>query len=106
MKLTDLKCRHAKPVAKPYKISDGQGLHLLIAPNGSKYWRMRYSYGGKNKCLALGVYPEVALLEAREKTFEARRQLREGNNPIQLKREKKLCAVEKTQNTFEIAARA
>jgi len=75
MKLTDLKCRHAKTAAKPYKITDGAGLHLLIAPTGNKYWRMLYSYGGKNKCLALGVYPEVALLEARERTLDARRQL-------------------------------
>ena len=106
MKLTDLKCRNTKPKEKPYKLSDGLGLHMLVMTNGSRYWRLKYSYGGKDRCLALGVYPEVSLSEAREKTYEARKHLREGNDPGQLKREKKLLAIDNTQNTFENASRA
>jgi hypothetical protein len=50
--------RNAKPQAKPYKVSDGKGLFLLVNPDGAKYWRMAYRFAGKQKTLALGVYPE------------------------------------------------
>lgn len=65
MALTDIKIRSAKPEAKAYKLTDGDGMFLLIHPNGSKYWRLRYRFGGKEKMLALGVYPEVLLADAR-----------------------------------------
>lgn len=61
MKLTDIACKTAQPSDKPKKLSDGFGLYLEIAPNGGKYWRMKYRYLGKEKRLAFGVYPEVTL---------------------------------------------
>ena len=70
--LTDTQCRK-KPTTKPYKISDGLGLYIEIRPNGSRYWRMKYRFAGKEKLLALGVYPDVSLEEAREKRNEARK---------------------------------
>ncbi len=59
MPLQDATVRTAKPEAKPYKIGDERGLFILVHPNGSKYWRMKYRIDGKEKLLALGVYPEV-----------------------------------------------
>jgi len=64
MALTDIKVRTAKPTDKQYKLTDGNGMHLLVHPNGSKYWRLQYRFGGKQKMLALGVYPEVSLADA------------------------------------------
>lgn len=70
MKLTDKKIKSLKPESKEYKVFDGSGLHILVHPNGSKYWRLRYRFNGKDKAaLALGVYPEVSILDTREKTF-------------------------------------
>ena len=64
MPLTATAAKVAKPKDKPYKLSDEKGLYLLINPKGAKYWRLKYRYGGKEKTLALGVYPEVSLAEA------------------------------------------
>ena len=61
MPLSDAKARNAKPRTKPYKISDGEGLFLVVMPSGSKYWRLKYFFAGKEKLLALGVYPDVSL---------------------------------------------
>ena len=66
-KLTDLKIRQAIPSNKVSKLSDGRGMYLLLHPNGSKYWRMDFRHQGKQKTLALGIWPEVSLREAREK---------------------------------------
>lgn len=65
MALTDIKVRTAKPTDKQYKLTDGSGMHLLVHPNGSKYWRLQYRFDGKQKMLALGVYPEITLADAR-----------------------------------------
>lgn len=73
MALTDAKIRAAKPTDKAYKLTDGTGMFLLVHPNGSRYWRLRYRILGKEKTLALGVYPEVSLSEARTKRDEARK---------------------------------
>jgi Arm DNA-binding domain len=70
MPLTELKVRNAKAAVKPVKMTDGNGIHLLITPNGSKYWRFQYRFGSKQKILALGVYPEVTLSEARQRFGE------------------------------------
>ncbi len=67
MSLTTKTCEAAKPALKPQKLTDGQGLYLEIMPTGSKYWRLKYRFAGKEKRLALGVYPEVSLVEARGK---------------------------------------
>ena len=66
MALTDTKIRQAKPKEKDYKLSDARGMFLLVTKNGAKYWRMKYRIGGKEKLLALGVYPEVTLKHARK----------------------------------------
>ena len=82
MALTDTTCKNTKPNAdKPRKLSDEKGLYLLINPNGSKYFRMDYRFGGKRKTLALGVYPQISLKQARDKRDEARSQLADGIDP-------------------------
>ena len=66
MKLSDTAVRKAKPEAKSYKMADGGGMYLEVMPTGSKYWRLKYRFGGKEKRLAFGVYPDVSLAQARE----------------------------------------
>ncbi|MZQ67831.1 Arm DNA-binding domain-containing protein, partial [Escherichia coli] len=90
MALTDAKIRAAKPTDKAYKLTDGAGMFLLVHPNGSRYWRLRYRILGKEKTLALGVYPEVSLSEARTKRDEARKLISEGIDPCEQKRAKKV----------------
>jgi hypothetical protein len=68
MPLSDLKIKKAKPREKPYKLADGGGLYLLVKPNGSKLWRQKYRYHGKERILAHGQYPDVSLSQARKKT--------------------------------------
>jgi hypothetical protein len=103
--LSDAKARNAKPATKPYKIADGEGLFLLITPSGGKYWRLRYFFGGKEKLLALGVYPDVNLAEARERRAQARKVLAAGNDPGEAKKEAKRLAIVKNANAFEVVAR-
>lgn len=111
MPLTDMKVRSAKPVEKQTKIFDGDGLFLLImppgkkTPNGSKCWRLKYRFGGKEKLLALGTYPEVSLSDARDKRSEARRQIAAGIDPGELRKTKKAALTEAALNTFEAIAR-
>lgn len=78
---------HSKRQAarKPCELSDGQGLHLLIEPNGSKLWRFRYQFDRKEKMLSLGTYPEIPLASARSKRDDARRLVAEGTDPSQQK---------------------
>jgi integrase len=83
---TDAEIRNAKPADRPYKLTVGDGLFLLIQPNGSKLWRMKFRYQGKERGLALGAYPEVRLGDARQKARAARRELEEGRNPAVEKR--------------------
>ncbi len=103
MALTDAKIRAAKPTDKAYKLTDGAGMFLLVHPNGSRYWRLRYRILGKEKTLALGVYPEVSLSEARTKRDEARKLISEGIDPCEQKRVKKV--VPDLQLSFEHIAR-
>ena len=103
MALTDAKIRAAKPDEKPYKLADSGNMFLLVHPNGSRYWRLRYRFLGKEKTLALGVYPEVSLSEAREKRDGARKLISDGIDPCEQKRVKK--AVPDIENTFELIAR-
>lgn len=105
MSLSDAKVRNAKPRTKPYKIADGEGLFLLITPAGSKYWRLKYFFTGKEKLLALGVYPEVTLADARDRRAEARKVLAAGNDPAEAKKEVKRLATLKSANAFETVAR-
>ena len=81
-KLTGADIQGAKPRPKPYKLADGKGLYLLVHPNGSRYWRLKYRLAGREKLLALGVFPDVALATARERRDEARRLLAEHVDPM------------------------
>ena len=81
MPLTDAAIRNAKPQVKPVKMFDGGGLFLLLNPNGSRWWRLKFRIGGKEKLLSLGVYPDVSLKEAPEKRDEARKLLAQGIDP-------------------------
>ena len=103
--LSDAKARNAKPGTKPYKIADGDGLFLLITPSGGKYWRLKYFFLGKEKLLALGVYPDVNLAEARERRAQARKVLATGNDPGEAKKEAKRLAILNNANAFEVVAR-
>lgn len=105
MSLSDAKVRNAKPKAKSYKIADGEGLFLVIMPSGSKYWRLKYFFLGKEKLLALGVYPEIGLADARERRAQARKVLAAGNDPGEAKKEAKRVAILKSANSFETVAR-
>lgn len=104
MPLTDTSARTAKPKEKPYKLSDERGLYLLVAPGGGKWWRLKYRFGGKEKTLALGVYPEVSLKEAREARDDARQQLRAGIDPSATRKAMKAAQAEDA-DTFEVIAR-
>ncbi len=98
--LTQLEILNAKAKEKPYKLRDGDGLHLLIQPNGSKLWRLRYSFNGKENMLTFGSFPEVTLLDAREKRANARRLLAQGTDPSQHRKQEKLAALSASKNTF------
>ena len=71
MPLTDVAIRAAKPGPKPRKLSDSEGLYLEVAPSGGKWWRLKYRFGGKEKRLSLGTYPEISLKKARAPTSAA-----------------------------------
>ncbi|MCL7419790.1 MAG: tyrosine-type recombinase/integrase [Methylobacter sp.] len=89
MPLSDVTCKNAKPQEKPYKIADEKGMFLLVSPNGSKYFRLKYRFAGKEKTLALGVYPETSLKQAREKRDAARKQVMDGIDPGQTRKQEK-----------------
>ncbi|MBL8500467.1 MAG: tyrosine-type recombinase/integrase [Nitrosomonas sp.] len=105
MKLTDTAIRKAKPQAAPYRIADGGGMYIEITTNGSKYWRMAYRFAGKQKTLALGIYPDVTLAEARERRTEARKQLANGADPGAVKQTQKKQSKIAAANSFELIAR-
>lgn len=104
MALSDVKARNAKGRMKRYKLSDAEGLYLIVMPAGGKYWRFDYRYDGKRKTLALGTYPEIGLLDARSRLYDARKAIAHGIDPGEQKK-----ALRKTQaaieNSFEVVAR-
>ncbi|HBL6941906.1 TPA: integrase arm-type DNA-binding domain-containing protein [Morganella morganii] len=104
MALTDTKVRAAKPDEKAYTLADSDGLFLYVHPNGSKYWRFRFRFGGKQHLMAFGVYPEISLAEARERRDAARKQVALGIDPRELKKELKE-EQQKEFNTFEKVTR-
>ena len=105
MPLTAIGVSQAKAKDKPYKLYDGKGLFLLINPKGGKYWRFKYRFGGKEKTLALGVYPDLSLAKAREKRQEARERIADDIDPGVVKRLKKIHQFEEETNGFEALAR-
>ena len=105
MTLTVAQIKNEKSSGKPIKLSDGGGLFLLIQPNDKKYWRLAYRFNGKQKTLALGVYPEVSLAKARERREDARRLLADGIDPNEQRKATKAAKIGQNANSFEVIAR-
>ncbi|MFL5241532.1 MAG: tyrosine-type recombinase/integrase [Gemmataceae bacterium] len=105
MSLTDATVRNAKPTAKPFKLSDGGGLFLLVQPSGGKWWRYKYRFAGKEKLLALGAYPDISLADARERHSQARKILAAGNDPSEVRKDAKRLMAIKAENNLEVIAR-
>jgi integrase len=103
--LTDAAIRAAKSGVKPYRLTDGAGLYVHVMPNGSKLWRMRYEFGGKEKLLAFGRYPEVGLAEARDRRHTTKQLLRHGRDPALERQRQRLEYAEFTATAFETLAR-
>src|SRR5690348_6649822 len=103
MPLSDPAVRNAKPADKPYKLTDGDGLYLLVN-NAGKYWRYDYRHLGKRKTLAFGVYPVTTLADARERRSQARKLLANGSDPGAIKQAQKREAKELAANSFEALA--
>jgi hypothetical protein len=104
MPLTDLAIKAALPGAKIKKMSDGGGLQLWITPDGAKRWRLAYRVGAAQKALALGVYPEVSLKDAREARDAARKLLTRGEDPVAVKKAAKIAKAAEGANTFSVIA--
>jgi integrase len=104
MPLNDLAIKRAKPGPKIIKLSDGGGLQLWITPDGAKRWRLAYRFGGAQKTLAIGVYPEVGLKDARDAREGARQTLARGQDPSQVKKAAKVAQAEAGANTFAAIA--
>ena len=104
-KLTATEVKQVKSGEKPLKLADGGGMYLQVLPNGARYWRFDYRYAGKRKTLALGVYPEVSLKEAREKHQEARTKLRQGIDPGEVRKVEKLTRNLAAAESFEAVGR-
>ncbi|WP_195606483.1 tyrosine-type recombinase/integrase [Klebsiella oxytoca] len=99
-----LNAHAAKPREKAYKLADGAGLYLEVVPSGSRYWRMKYRFNGKEKRMAFGVYPAVSLAQARALRDEAKKKLAEGIDPSFAKKEEKLVRDVQLNNTFQAVA--
>ncbi len=99
--LTHAALRAAKPTEKPYKLSDGGGLYLLVNPNGALWWRFKYQFEGREKLLSLGVHPHVSLQQARALRDDAKKTLANGVDPSAKRQAEKSS----TANTFEAVAR-
>ncbi|HWG77017.1 MAG TPA: integrase arm-type DNA-binding domain-containing protein [Steroidobacteraceae bacterium] len=101
MPLSEYQIRAAKPREKPYKLMDGQGLVLLIAPTGARLWRLRYRFAGREGMISVGSYPATSLKEARERRDTARKQIEAGLNPSSIRAK----ARERREVTFEAIAK-
>ena len=101
MPLVDAKVKNAKPGAKDYKLTDGGGMYLLVEPGGGKYWRLKYRFGGKEKLLSIGIYPEITLAGARDRRDAARKLLAHDVDPGEAKKAQKTARIAETENGFE-----
>ena len=104
MALSDVEIRNAKPGAKPFKLFDSGGLHLVVTPAGGKLWRLKYRLSGKEKLLSLGAYPAITLAAARKEAGKAREALAAGTDPALEKRRAKAKAKQGAGDTFAIIA--
>lgn len=105
MALTDTAVRNARPKSKPYKLADGGGMYILVTPSGAKYWRWKFRFAGREKVLAIGVYPITKLVDARVARDAARRQLADGVDPSAARKADRVAAQVRGRNTFEAVAR-
>lgn len=108
MALTDVQVKAAKPKEKAYKLTDGDGLYLQVMPAGGKWWRFKYRFGGKEKLLSFGTYPDISLAEARAKRHEARNQVANGIDPGAERKALKQVDQEQqdvVENSFKVVAR-
>jgi integrase len=101
MPLSEYQIRAAKPREKPYKLTDGQGLVLLVSPTGARLWRLRYTFAGREGMISVGSYPATSLKEARERRDAARKQVEAGLNPSSIRAD----ARERRNVTFEVIAK-
>src|SRR6516225_11093264 len=97
--LSDTKIRNAKPADKDVTLADGQGLSVVVRPNGTKLWLYRYRFGGKRRNMSFGIFPGVGLKAARDKRHDAERLLDQGQDPVAV-REARRQEDEKTKHTF------
>jgi Arm DNA-binding domain len=104
MSLTASAVKGSQPKEKDYKLYDEKGLFLLVKANGAKYWRMKYRSSGKEKLLALGVFPEVTLAQARKACEEARSLLHGGEDPAETKKAQKSAKLNAAANSLEVVA--
>jgi hypothetical protein len=106
MSLSQLAALKAAAKEKPYKLTDGDGLHLLVQPNGSKLWRFRYRYVGRENMLTFGAFPTVSLAAARSKREEARRLLADGTDPAVKRKLDQIAAITAAQIVSERSLRS
>jgi len=104
-KLTVVEIKNAKPREKSYKLFDGGGLYLEVAPTGGKWWRLKYRIGSKEKRISLGVFPKVSLAEARKERDKAKRLLQAGIDPAEERKARKLAEEKRASTTFERVAK-
>lgn len=104
MALTHLQIGHLKPAERPYKVTDGGALYLIVQPNGSKLWRMNYRYLDKQRTLSIGIWPDVSIAKARERRDNARTQLADGIDPVEAGRAAQRQAQLESVSTFKAVA--
>jgi integrase len=105
MRLSTAKIQNAAAQKKTVRLFDGRGLYLEIAPTGSRWWRFKYRFAGKEKRISLGVYPDVGLKKARDRRDEMRKLVADGIDPSAARKQQKLMALDDAANTFEAIAR-
>lgn len=106
MPITQAQIVNAKPRTKPYRLFDGRGLYVEIAPSGGRWWRFKYRFNGREKRLSLGVYPEVSLKAARDRLDDVRRLLASGVDPADDRKGMGTASADSpSSNTFEVIAR-
>ena len=102
--LTDTKIRTIKATEKAQKLFDGGGLFLHVSPTGGKLWRLKYRFGGIEKLLSIGTYPQISLADARQQREQALAMIAKGVDPSDTKKAQKAASTEETE-TFEVIAR-
>jgi len=105
MPLTNTAIRNARPRQKPVRLFDERGLYLEVSPTGGKWWRLKYRFGGREKRLSLGVYPEVGLKDARDRRDATRKLLADGVDPSEHRKATKSVQADRGVNSFEAVAR-